>query len=278
MWKDVVNFVPDVFSCVDIRIASVQRWIPLSQHIIAIQASVIMRHVANVQEPKVYPPFENSWEQVQPGSLQYSNNVALDEVDRIVRQYHELASKALRIPPLDSAAYPQSPRNMLSPVPAVNAPPISDTPRVFEVEFALASFDELTVMSLELVFTCPGAADSPTPVVEVRDIRLPSPTTITAVRNTLVVHSDIRTSGFLVDITIHGVANHDFVLGVQVYDGVGRTWMRARVALTAHWTKIAYPCTPEEHAMKGFEITSPHDFDLVYTAFQPLMCTGDFGV
>ena len=85
MWKNEPNFVQQVFSCLNICIPSVQRWIPLSQHIVTIQAGEIMKHVANVQEPSECPPSDKSWEQVQPGALQHNNFVALDEVDRIVR-------------------------------------------------------------------------------------------------------------------------------------------------------------------------------------------------
>jgi len=185
MWKDVAGFVPQIFSCVNIRITLVQRWIPLSQHIVSIQAGVIMQHVAQVQELSAYPPNDNSWEQVQPGPLPYSNSVALDEVDRIVRRHHELASNSLPVPEPESAPHPQSQRNTLSLVPTVNTPPVSDTTRVFKLEFALSTLDVLIIKSLQLVFTRPSAPDNPTQVVEVHDIQLPSHMTVTAIQNTI---------------------------------------------------------------------------------------------
>jgi len=94
----------------------------------------------------------------------------------------------------------------------------------------------------------------------------------------LVVNSDIKTPRYLIDVTLKGAVNHNILLGVQVYDGVGRTWIRERIALSAGNTNMVYMCTPRDHANKGFEITTPLDFDLVYTVFQPLMCTSDFRV
>jgi len=270
MWKDVVGLVSQVCSCVVLRTVSVHKWIPFSQHIMRKQAAVIMQHVANVQEPgAVVSGDDTLWNQAPAGTLVYHSDVALDEVDRIMARYRDLQTDAPRT---------QSVRNTMSLFPAVGTGVPSDTARVFELTFSLRAVDVLLLKSIDLVFAHPSAPGSPTRAAETHNVTLSAPDNITAARTVLVVHSNIKTLGYLSDATLHAVVSHDMEVGLQVYDGTGQTWVRTRISLRADRGKKVFACTLEQHGQNAFEITTPHDFDLVYTAFQPQMCTSDFGV
>ena len=274
MWQDVVGFVPDVFTCANLRATSVQRWIPFSQHIIRMQAAVILQHVANVQEYTTSGGTNALWDQNPPGSLQYYHAVAADEGDRIMTQYQALQASSVS----QVVAYLESPRTVLSLVPVVVANAVADTARVFELTFAMGALDVLMVKSIHLVFSGVISAGDPTPTTETHVVELSAHTHMTAAHRILVVNSDIRTLGYLTDATLIASVSHDMVVGLDVYDGTGQTWIRTRFSLRGGGVKTVLPCTLEQHAQGAFEIATPHDFDLVHTAFQAHMCTSDFGV